>query len=74
MKYEIAYLDGKVYLTFKNQYIVRRFMGVIDDLAKSAHFNGNHEEARDLLDFYLDLKQAVRDMGDSEKNEEPNRP
>lgn len=62
MKCEMAYLDGKLYLTFNDPELVAKLMGCVDDMAKSEMFNGHRANARDLLDFYLDLEQACKEM------------
>lgn len=67
MPYEIAYLDGKLYLTFKDAKLVKKLMGCVDDMAKSELFNRHYANARDLLDFYLDLEQAYGDMEKEDK-------
>lgn len=69
MTYEMAYLDGKLYVTFNDPELVAKLMGCVDDMAKSEIFNGHRANARDLLDFYLDLEQAYGDMDKEGKND-----
>lgn len=62
MKFDIAQADGRLYLTLSHPEVTRKFMGCVEDLAKSELFSSNYEEARDLLDFYLALKAALKEM------------
>lgn len=71
MKYEVAHVDGKVYATFKDATMVRKFIDVVEDVIKSSIFNNNYSAAREQIDFLLALNAAYREMRDSEKNEEP---
>lgn len=71
MKYEVAHVDGKVYATFKDSLMVRKFIDVVEDVIKSNVFNNNYSAARDQIDFLLALKTIYREMRDSEENEEP---
>lgn len=72
MKYEVAHVDGKVYVTFRDAMMVRKFIDVVEDTIKSNIFNNNYSAAREQIDFLLALTAAYREMRDSEKNEEPN--
>ena len=71
MTYEMAYLDGKLYLTFKDAELVKKLMGCVDDMAKSELFNGHRCQARDLLDFYLELEEAYEEMNMEVEEDDP---
>lgn len=71
MTYEMAYLDGKLYLTFKDAELVKKLMGCVDDMAKSELFNGHRYQARDLLDFYLELEEAYEEMNMEVEEDDP---
>lgn len=62
MMFEVAHVDDKVYLTFKEPSLVRKFMGCIEDLAKQEIFNGNYEKCCSLLDGYLALEDVYKEI------------
>ena len=69
-KYEVAFDNGKVFATFKNPSILRKFMDCVEDEIKSKVFNNNYREAKDLIGFLLDLEDAYKTMEEGDKNEE----
>lgn len=71
MNFEVAHVDGKVYLTFKDSKLLTVIMSDVEDLIKSTAYAGNYESAKEYIDVLLALQTAYKEMRDSEKNEEP---
>jgi len=65
-KFEVASYKGKVMATFKSQEILRKFIGVVEDLVKSEVFNSHYEEAKELIEFMMELKKAQREFREYE--------
>lgn len=74
MMFEVAHVDDKVYLTFREPALVRKFMGCIEDMAKSEIFNGNYEKCSALLDGYLELEDVYKEITKGEEADDIIRP
>lgn len=61
MKGEVSYdrKVGKFYVTFNSIALVEKFAKEVEDMAKSKAFNRRWEEAKDLIDFLLSLKNEL---------------
>ena len=60
--FEIAYADGKVYLTFKDSKLLTVIISDIEDLIKSSAYAGNYELAKEYIDMLLALRKAKKEM------------
>ena len=60
MKGEVSYdrKTGKFYVIFDSVALVEKFTKEVENMAKSKAFNRRWEEAKDLIDFLLNLKNA----------------
>ena len=57
--YEVVSDNGKVYVTFKNSYLLKRFIDDVDNVARVKLINGCVVETLDLIEFEIDLKKAL---------------
>lgn len=62
MKFEVAHVDGKVYLTFKDSKLLTVIMSDVEDLIKSTAYAGNYESAKEYIDMLLKLRKAKKEM------------
>lgn len=62
MQYEVACTNGRVYATFTSLEVLDKFIRVIEDLIQSEIFNNHYEEAKELIDFLLDLKASRKKL------------
>ena len=62
MKCEVAQVDGKVYLTFKDPKLLAVIMSDIEDLIKSTAYAGNYEATKEYIDTLLKLRKAKKEM------------
>ena len=60
--FEIAYADGKVYLTFKDSKLLTVIISDIEDLIKSSAYAGNYESTQEYIDILLKLRKAKKEM------------
>lgn len=62
MKFEVAHVDGKVYLTFKDPKLLTVIMSDVEDLIKSTAYAGNYESTQEYIDMLLKLRKAKKEM------------
>lgn len=67
MIFEVAHVDGKVYLTFKDSKLLTVIMSDIEDLIKSTAYAGNFEATKEYIDLLLALRKAYKEMKGEEK-------
>ena len=67
MMFEVAHVDGKVYLTFKDSKLLTVIMSDVEDLIKSTAYAGNYESAKEYIDMLLKLRKAKKEMKGEEK-------
>ena len=60
--FEVAYVDGKVYLTIKDSKLLSVIMSDIEDLVKSTAYAGNYESAKEYIDMLLALRKTKKEM------------
>ena len=69
MKCEVAQVDGKVYLTFKDPKLLAVIMSDIEDLIKSTAYAGNYESTQEYIDMLLKLRKAKKEMEEDKEDE-----
>lgn len=67
MKFEVAHVDGKVYLTFKDPKLLTVIMSDVEDLIKSTAYAGNFEATKEYIDMLLKLRKAKKEMEEAAK-------
>lgn len=69
MKFEVAHVDGKVYLTFKDPKLLTVIMSDVEDLIKSTAYAGNFEATKEYIDMLLKLRKAKKEMEEDKEDE-----
>lgn len=67
MNFEVGYRCGEVQISFDSPEVLKKLIGILEDVAKSEVINGHHEEARDVINFLLALRKAYKEMKGEEK-------
>lgn len=67
MTFEVAQVNGKVYLTFKDCSLLKVVMSDVQDLIKSTAYAGNFEATKEYIDLLLALRKAYKEMKEEEK-------
>ena len=62
MIFEVAHVNGKVYLTFEDPKLLSVVMSDIEDLVKSTAYAGNYEATKEYIDTLLKLRKAKKEM------------
>ena len=58
MNFEVGYRSGEVQISFDSPEVLKKLIGILEDVAKSELINGHLENARDTINFLLSLKQV----------------
>lgn len=69
MNFEVAYADGKVYLTFEDAKLLSVIMSDMEDFIKSTAYAGNYESAKEYIDMLLKLRKAHKEMKEDKEDE-----
>ena len=62
MTFEVAQVNGKVYLTFEDSKLLTVAMKDVEDLIKSTAYAGNYEATKEYIDTLLKLRKAKKEM------------
>ncbi len=69
MIFEVAQVNGKVYLTFEDPKLLTVVMSDIEDLVKSTAYAGNYEATKEYIDTLLKLRKAKKEMEEGKEND-----
>ena len=69
MMFEVAHVDDKVYLTFKDSKLLTVIMSDVEDLIKSTAYAGNFEATKEYIDMLLKLRKAKKEMEEEKEND-----
>ena len=68
MIFEVAQVNGKVYLTFEDPKLLSVVMSDMEDLVKSTAYAGNYEAAKEYIDTLLKLRKAKKEMEEAKND------
>lgn len=69
MTFEVAQVNGKVYLTFEDSKLLTVVMKDVEDLIKSTAYAGNFEATKEYIEALLKLRKAYKEM-EEKKNDQ----
>ena len=67
MNFEVGYRCGEVQISIDSLTVLHKLIQISEDVAKSELINGHLEEARDVINFLLALKEGIQRMKGEEK-------
>jgi len=62
MNFEVGFRGEEVQISFDSQEVLKKFIGILEDVAKSELINGHLENTRDTINFLLALKAVYPHM------------